>query len=261
MELVEVSGRDAAAALQRDADAAATQTAALPTRAQVDAALHGIECGRVAGRLSDTDGRLALFGHVPSDAARLSLRQALDGISGVGGVDDRHLVILPRPHCEVVEFLAASGLSASGDQASSWSDLGEASRAGLQRFRDGERMAIALKTPDFQAYLYVDYYDTGGQVYHLLAGGAADKRFAPEQTIELGGRHTPGIDLVAAPPYGTDIVVAIGSSEPLALGERPIVEPAAPYLEALQRATARLEARGSAWRQEYAYIFVVTEPR
>ena len=69
------------------------------------------------------------------------------------------------------------------------------------------------------------------------------------------------MQIFIGPPYGQEIAVAFAASEPLYDGLRPLVEPAAPYLEWLKtRVTAARQANPD-FKGEWVYFFVTTADR
>jgi len=108
---------------------------------------------------------------------------------------------------------------------------------------------------DFRGILRVDYLDREGNVQHLfpqvadpsqhLAGDRV-RRFAPGEVLNLGepGPGNPGWQV--APPFGTDLIVAIASEDTLFDHPRPAnVENAEVYLRDLKRAVEFARSRGA----------------
>jgi len=128
---------------------------------------------------------------------------------------------------------------------------------GLSRLHDGQNIMPRVVMPNFRAWLVVDYVAHDGTLEHLypqLADPsqklAADpvREFQPGAVVNLGeprpAQGHPG--WVASPPYGTDMIIAIASSQPLFDHPRPgNVEEAATYLRALQQAVDAARQRGA----------------
>ncbi len=222
----------------------------------VNLALRDITCGNVGGAFGD-GGVLRLIGHLPSEAARQALRARLRSVSGVAVIDDHALVLLPEPNCRVVDSLPTVGLSMAPDQAAGAAELGTPTHAGTQNFRAGELLTLNLVAPNYPTYYYVDYYDNANNVIHLLPSQVARaNHVSPRQRLRIGGTERDKI----GPPFGLDLVVAVGSSVPLFEGRRPEVEPADAYLASLVQALRSASAREAAFRGEYSYRFVKTTP-
>jgi hypothetical protein len=117
---------------------------------------------------------------------------------------------------------------------------------GKTRLHDGEPVRVKLTMPDFAGRLRVDYVAHDGSVQHLYPqiadpkiGITADppRTWAANQTINLA--HPAW---TIGSPYGTDMIIAVASSQPLFDRQRPQnAETAATYLRDLQAAidTAR----------------------
>ena len=67
-----------------------------------------------------------------------------------------------------------------------------------------------------------------------------------------------GRRLTVAPPFGLDMVVALGSSKPLFDKERPAAETSAGYIAALDSVIDRAKAADPDLRLEYAYHLIFT---
>nr|WP_275112944.1 serine/threonine-protein kinase [Rhodopila globiformis] len=116
---------------------------------------------------------------------------------------------------------------------------------GRTALRDGERIRPRLVMPGFAGYLRVDYITHDGNVQHLYPqvadanGTVADRirLLSAGEQVGLGDPvpGQPGWEV--GPPYGTDMIIAIASSQPLFTKPRPAnVEPAAAYLPELDAA-------------------------
>ena len=103
----------------------------------------------------------------------------------------------------------------------------------------GARVAIGVTTT--LAALYVDLYDGDGSVRHLLRPGPSGAT----------GRRTA--EWTAAPPPGARLIVAFAAATSLELGQRPEVEPAANYLDALR---ARLDGAKAPLAADLAMVIV-----
>ena len=108
---------------------------------------------------------------------------------------------------------------------------------------------------DFRGIVRVDYLDREGNVQHLwpqvadpsqhLTGDRA-RRLEPGEVLNLGepGPGNPGWQV--APPFGTDLIVAIASEDTLFDHPRPgNVENAEVYLRELKRAVESARSRGA----------------
>jgi serine/threonine-protein kinase len=106
---------------------------------------------------------------------------------------------------------------------------------------DGQLMKPVIRGLDFPAWVRVDDFDASGMVTHMYPQVASNGIAAdPEKLLHVGkalvlGR-APHTQFGVGAPYGTDLIVAIASSEKILPGNRPNVEKASAYLAALQAA-------------------------
>jgi hypothetical protein len=121
---------------------------------------------------------------------------------------------------------------------------------GKTRLRDGEHIRVRLVMPAFAGRLRVDYLAHDGSVQHLYpqlgdpkVGITAD----PPHTYRAGEQINLGNPVwVIGQPYGTDMIIAIASSDPLFDRPRPSnAEMTDDYIPELQAATDRLRLRGA----------------
>jgi hypothetical protein len=111
---------------------------------------------------------------------------------------------------------------------------------------------IALTSPVFDSYLYVDYIQQDGLTVHVRQTPAGQQPVAAGQQLL---EETPS---KIGPPFGREMVVIIASGSPLFESARPESEDAADYLPALQRQLSQLQPD-----QEVAasHVFVQTQPK
>jgi hypothetical protein len=112
-----------------------------------------------------------------------------------------------------------------------------------------------LTMADFRGHLRVDYLDREGNVQHLYPqradpnqhlAGDPQHVFAPGEAVTLGqpGPNNPGWQV--APPFGTDVIIAVASEEPFFDRARPgNVESAENYLKDLRRAVEAARSHGA----------------
>jgi eukaryotic-like serine/threonine-protein kinase len=114
---------------------------------------------------------------------------------------------------------------------------------------DGEQVRVHLVMPDFSGRLRVDYVGHDGSVQHLYPQNSdpkngikadAPRTWAANQIINLADPHW-----TIAPPYGTDMIIAVASPQPLFDKPRPDnSEQAATYLHDLQTRIDAARQRG-----------------
>jgi serine/threonine-protein kinase len=213
-------------------------------RSQIAQWVAGRSCAILDGNVGD-NGTVTLNG-LAGHGSIEELRQGLASLVPPPGQVDWRVVGVNRVFCSALTMLHAISppFGAVGP-----------SRLALQidgktRLHDGEPVRVRLAMPDFAASLRVDYLGHDGSVQHLYpqladskAGIVADppKTFRAGETVSLANPSW-----LIGPPYGTDIIIGIASSEPLF--DRPRAsnsETADAYLRDLQNAVDNLRQRGA----------------
>ena len=225
--------------------------------------LAGVDCARVQTVYDPETGAVDLRGHVKDDADRTRL---LDHVSAELNealpVVDR-LRKLEAPQCTVLVHLAEMALPQSVDQLTNPLIIGADLQTRTYSYTDGQTMSFDLAGADYDAWLYLDYFDSEGRVLHLLPNEFIDPVFLPAETPLVFGDGTADdpargkFEMRVSPPFGEDIAVAMVSNMPLFEAPRPTVEEAGPYLEALASRVADLRAEPG-FKGEWVYIFVET---
>jgi hypothetical protein len=202
-------------------------------------------CALLGGNLGD-GGTVDMSGLAGSQSID-TLRQGVSAIVPPGqvdwrvhGVDQVFCPALNALHPFVPAFASTGGAHLNLQMADGHSAL-----------HDGEQVRVRLVMPDFASKLRVDYLVHDGTVGHLypqIADPAlqitadAPRTFTPDETVNLS--HP---SWTITPPYGTDMIIAIASSQPLFDRPRPSNgETADVYLRALQTALERAHQRGDA---------------
>lgn len=214
--------------------------------------LSAVPCARLQTAFNAETGVLELRGHVPEAGMRATLTDALRvQIDNVLPVAER-LQILPEPQCGTLGQVASLGVPQSEEQFTDPALIGENLFVREYVFAGGDRMVIDLEGADYPAFLYVDYFDAEGNVLHLMPNEILPPRaYAPGETFRIGAEGS-GLELIVEPPFGQDIAVALASDRPLYEGVRPIVEPAAVYLEFMRARIAAVAPE----RAEWVYLMV-----
>jgi serine/threonine-protein kinase len=202
-------------------------------------------CALLGGNLGD-GGTVDMSGFAGNQTID-TLRQGVAAIVPPGqidwrvhGVDQVFCPALNALHPFVPAFASTGGAR-----------LGLQLADGRNGLHDGEQVRLRLVMPDFASRLRVDYLVHDGTVGHLypqIADAAlqitadAPRTFTPDETVNLS--HP---SWTITPPYGTDMIIAIASSQPLFDRPRPSNgETADVYLRALQTALERAHQRGDA---------------
>ncbi|HUH83483.1 MAG TPA: serine/threonine-protein kinase [Stellaceae bacterium] len=190
-----------------------------------------------------------------ADAQRVVSAAGLGGRAEVSAP----LEVLPWPLCEGASL--ARAISEGADPA-------DRPRLSANRpdfiFHDGDPLMLKVaQSRRFAGFLYVDYLDPSGEVLHLLpAPPQPDNAAAAGAEIAIGlapGETAPnGQILKITPPFGTQLILAISTRQPLFAAPRPRTEPAGAYLAALRQA---LDDAGPGADAAAAYRLMQTLPK
>lgn len=252
------------AAFMKPGDIAASDAAIGAVRDGIDEILAGFPCARLQTGFNPDTGQLDLRGHVPDPAMRPLVLAALAAGLGPGVPVAGDLLILPRPQCQILSGIEAVGLPQSTDQFTNPRVIGADAHVRAYHFGEGEDLVLDLTAPDYDAMLYVDYFDADGQVIHLQPNEIVPARMiTAKSTLTVGRDHDgqPALHITVSPPFGQEIAVAFAASVPLFEAPRPLVEPAAAYLEELAKRVAAARAADPGFKGEWVYFFIATGPR
>lgn len=232
-----------------------------PLRDGVSALLAQVPCSRLQVAFDPDTATLQVKGHVPEDGLRAPVLAALQQQMGADIAVSDDILILPRPQCGALAGIGDVGLPQSTDQITNPLLIGDDTHARVLDFVQGQRLWFDLTAPDYAAYVYVDYFDAGGNVLHLSPNDQVPLQSAPPDTaLRVGARSDDdsGLQIYIGPPYGQEIAVAFAASHPLYDGLRPMVEPAAPYLEWLKARVDEARGKHPDFKGEWVYFFVST---
>ncbi|MDE2004941.1 MAG: DUF4384 domain-containing protein, partial [Rhodospirillales bacterium] len=215
---------------------------------RMQAAISATDCTLAAPRAGAGDA-IAVGGYAGTGVADV-LRARLAAIAGGAALEWRVMGVQPV-FCDVLAAIRPAAPAAGAP------DAGLALRlaGGQTALHDGARIEPRVTMPGFSGYLRVDYLGHDGSVVHLyptVADPAQHFLAVPARQLAAGavlrlGDGTPGQPLwEVGPPYGTDMILAVASSRPLALHPVPpnIEDHAAGYLAALKSAIAAAQAAG-----------------
>ncbi len=202
------------------------------------AATEGYVCAAVSSSLApDRSARVSGHVSIPEDLTRL--RGAIAAIPGIASLDFA-VSLMQRPNCDVAGLLDPLTRSAGRD-ASSLAFDPAASATYI-----GGKPALEMHAPGFDSFIYVDYFDSGGQVLHLFPNDHDKFNLRPLRNhfvLFKSGIWTicgnVGQQLI------TMVATAVGS-KPLFPALRPEVEAAQPYIENLREALVRIPQGQSA---------------
>lgn len=228
----------------------------------ISAVLASVPCARLQTVFEPETGELQLRGHIPDPDMRGPILAALTEQVGSAIPVSDNLLILPRPQCGALSGIANVGLPQSTDQITNPRVVGPSGFARNYTYSDGQRLELELSAPDYDGYIYVDYFTADGNVLHLQPNSVVPLEFAAaksEQSVGKTRSDGPFLELTVSPPFGQEIAAAFAASVPLYEGLRPIQEPAAPYLEFLKSRVAEARATHPDFKGEWVYFFISTK--
>lgn len=241
--------RDAPTAAE-PAPSRASESAAL--LASINPILDRVPCAVL--NASIVAGTVNLSGYVYEPNAIEQVKNALGSLQGVAGVNV-DVNRMNELQCRLVnffsEYLTANRRTPRG--------VAIRSRDPDAKFVKDERLIVDLKSPDRRTYIYVDYFSLDGGVVHLMPSPAVKRnRMAANDARTLGDRPSNG-EWVVGKPFGTELIVALSTPEPLFGDRRKEVETAADYLRALEQSLTRIKGSRSGTIAA-DILFITTQP-
>jgi len=225
--------------------------------------LSAVPCSRLAATFIPETGTLELRGHVPDAALREPLLNAIRSQLGdsipVGG----SMLVLPSPQCDVLSRLENLGLPQSQGQTRDSMQVGAITQISTFDYGEDERVIVKMRSPDYPAYVYVDFFDVDGRVLHLRPNQWENVELHhSDSPIEIGADREgqSSVKLVVSPPFGQELAIAYASSLPLYEGLRETIEPAEPYLDYMRTRIAELKSENPDHKGEWVYMFIQTHP-
>jgi hypothetical protein len=218
--------------------------ASVPLAARVAA----LSCSTVQAVNPAASSAIALEGIIGSGEPR----SQLDAIVADAPAASVHVAVQTFPwselSCRLAELVRAN-------QGASRTRL--AFTGGQTTLANGADIRLKLTMPDFDGEVRLDDLNSDGLVDHLMeANFGAAPRHRAGAVVGLGPN---GDDLIGrvSPPFGTDIVVAVVTSEPLFSSKRPVEEAGAGFVDALDAALAALRRRGGRVAADAAVLTTV----
>ena len=240
--------------------------AAADVKDSISGVLSSVPCSRLQARFDPDANVLVMTGHVPEDSARTTILSAMQEKMGADIPVREELLVLPRPQCGALTGIAQVGLPQSTDQITNPLLLGAGTHVREFNYTEGQALVLDIQGADYDAYVYVDYFDADGNVVHLKpnefrplvnTSAKAALRIGSPRPLSPG---EPGLYIKIGPPFGQEIAVAFAASEPLYEGIRPLVEPADAYLEWLQGRVSLARETNPDFKGEWVYFFISTGP-
>lgn len=210
-----------------------------PSVAQVRTALAAkvgtYRCADLSAAVTtDREATVSGFASTPEDID--GLRQAVAAIPGIGKVN--FLVKLrPWPFCEAMATLKRF-VAPEGPRTPTLSLVSGDGQAHV-----GSPLRVSVRTPAFDAYVYVDYYTEKGEVLHLFPNDKDAIYLRPARNDFVLGRFPMrGCWTLGGDP-GEGLITLIAATKPLFPKLRPSDENAKDYLPALSQALSGTAAQ------------------
>lgn len=219
------------------------------------AALAPVTCSIVHADVTEPNGIVSLAGVAQAGSAESALHRAITDAAPTAAVDWK-VVGFEGPYCRALDLLRPIAYAPAARSAGFAMTL----REGTRPLKDGELITIDLQTPNFPAWLTVDYLQHDGTVVHLHPTAKDAARLYP-----AGSRHSLGDPSLGGErwevgaPYGTDMIIAVASATPLFTQKRKDLEETDAYLRALQAAIETAERHNT--RLAADALVLVTGPR
>lgn len=239
---------------------APSQEKGTSVRDGLGSSLSSVPCSRLQAAFVPETGALEIRGHIPDPAMRKEVVAGIQAQIGPAIPVGDNLLVLPEPQCDLLLAVATLGLPQSTEQSDDPLVVGQAAHADLFQLVGGDALSLRFKAPDYPSFVYVDYYDSSGTVWHLLPrDGRPLTLLEPAAWVDLNAQEelASGAFLRVGPPYGQDIAVALASNSRIFDAPRPLSEPASEYLTDLTEALTRLGA-APGFKGEWFYLFVET---
>jgi hypothetical protein len=151
---------------------------------------------------------VTLIGFVGKAQDLQDIRDSVLKQPGVSGVDSDQVALRPWPQCEALLTLDNALANSHGMIVTKTPDK--------MQFVRGEEFSFAVRSPDYPSYLYVAYVQADGSAKFLLRPTGSG--LTPPNTVFRLGEGPKTVHYKVAPPFGSEMVVALASDHPL-LGE------------------------------------------
>ncbi|MGH6927984.1 MAG: DUF4384 domain-containing protein, partial [Dongiaceae bacterium] len=213
--------------------------------------VDGFSCAGIQLDVSDT-GDITAAGYVGSEADRTSAGEQLGKLADVGRVDNA-LIVMKQPICDALGVVRAE--TSYGAAKAPHIDPGGVGGV----YREGDNLKLTV-TAMSDGYLYVDYIDAVNDasyvpadpnepdryVLHLLPNAQwrkEQRRVTAGEKVVIGTLPQELENYKISAPFGTYVVIAISSPEPLFDPPRTVQEPATLYLSDLRDRLASVAQR------------------
>ena len=215
--------------------------------------LAAFPCAALEASVDEGKGAVTVTGYVSRADDIAAVKQRVLAVQGVESADVQveHRI---WPHCEVVDILKAyKARNDDGQYGLTVTPFTGHS----ERFIEGEKITVKVTEPNYEGYLYVDYYTVTGDVAHIFPHpqeSESGRTFGGSEQLTIGEE---GRGWVVCPPLGQELITVISSPTPLYTDALPEAESAKDYLPKLRQ---MLEANRGNAKLAAAYLFMQTEP-
>ncbi|QDZ28049.1 serine/threonine protein kinase [Noviherbaspirillum sp. UKPF54] len=192
--------------------------------AAVTPVLERMPCSALAPAVQGNT--LRVQGYLSRDVGVARLKETLNAIPGVQALElDVHPVGADK--CGVIQAYAPYWIHnrQSGGRAAI------RTKAARGELTAGDPLVVDVTTPDYQAYVNIDYYVLDGSVVHMVPSPRARANQAPPNYAATIGSLG---NWVIAKPFGNELIALLVTPVPLFDTLRPEIEPRADYLRAVQ---------------------------
>ncbi|MFV2056124.1 MAG: serine/threonine protein kinase [Thiohalomonadales bacterium] len=195
-------------------------------QASINAKLAKFECASLQASMTRKH-EVNIKGHVSLEEDMISLMDLMDSFPGLANVT-YEVTAIQWPFCEVVAILSADAHS----NVSSSRGLKVTNSVANRRESGDRKLVFDIISPDYDAFLYVDYFHSNGKVSHLYQSQRnSQAKTKAASNLEISHPLPGGKN--ADPSEG--LLVVLATYNPLLSKKRPDTEPAQQYLTELHR--------------------------
>lgn len=200
--------------------------------AKLAAVVTGYQCASLNYALAP-DRTAEISGRIASAEELDRLKGEAASIRGIRAINMK-VELVGRPHCDVVALLTPLEHKVPAGSPT----LEFVAKAAEPRI--GDRLALDIRTPGFDGYIYVDYFDRGGQVLHLFPNGRDFFNFRPARNHFVIFKPPLSSCWTFNGSAGQEMFAIIATPQPLLPMARPEIEAIRDYLADLGPAIQRL---------------------
>lgn len=195
--------------------------------ANINRQLTQFECASLTATLDQTSN-VAVSGHISHEDDMLALMDVMDRVQRAMSVS-YEINIMAWPYCEIATVLS----SEKNSNVSHSRGLRFNTSTHTAELSQGDYLVLNVYTPDYDAYIYIDYYRSNGTVVHLVPKTKTAATLTPASSSFLSSDEDNSWKIKK--PYGENMIVVMASYNPLIPIRQAQVEPAEDYLALLHR--------------------------